>query len=86
MHTASSQLPLCYLPWPGMVGMLSTLVIPNYPKLSHPWDCGGSKLESPSPFWILRLVNTMKPSVSFFFFSLYPLWTQENNPVNTAHK
>lgn len=68
MNTASSQLPLCYLPWPGMVGMLSTLVTPNYPKLSHPWDCGGSELECPPPFWLLRLI---KPSVSFFFY-LYP--------------
>lgn len=79
---ASSELVMFALSWPGMVGMLSTLVILCYSKSNHTWGCGSSRLNSPPPFRIIKLVDSMKSSIAFFFMYFEQCLGELKQPVH----
>lgn len=71
-----------------MVEMPSTLVIPSYPKLSQWLGLCHLRLAYPSPFKIMRLVNSIKSAVPcFFLYTEHCLGRPEQQgPLNTTWK
>lgn len=71
-----------------MIGMLSTLVIPSYPKLSHPWDCGSSKTGVPISFQDYEAIKLYEAFCFLLFLVHCALlgWTKETGPLNLIHK
>lgn len=84
---ASSKLPFSALSAMAMHGR-NAQYIPSYPKLSQLLGLCHLRLESPSPFRIMRLVTSIKSAVPcFFLYAEHCLGRPKKpGPLNTTWK